>query len=89
MGKSASLTVEATGTSPVYKWFKNGKPVTDGTVYNGATKSTLQIENATADQSGRYWCEISNDKSPKKIPTSSQVNLDVSKLFIYKSSLNF
>ena len=76
-GKSASLTVETTGTSPVYKWFKSGKPLTDGTVYNGATKATLQIEKATVNQSGKYWCEVSNDKSPKKI--SAQVNLDVSK----------
>ena len=79
MGKSASLTVEATGTSPVYKWFKSGKPLTDSAVYKGTTKATLQIEEATVDQSGKYWCEVSNDESPKKVPTSSQVNLDVSK----------
>ena len=77
--KSASLAVEATGTSPAYKWFRNGVPLTDSSVYKGTTKATLQIEEATADQSGKYWCEVSNDKSPKKVPTSSQVNLDVSK----------
>ena len=82
VGKSASLTVEATGTSPAYKWFKSGKSLTDSTVYKGTTKATLQIEEATVDQTGRYWCEVSNDKSPKKIPTSSTVNLDVSKSVI-------
>ena len=81
VGKSASLTVEATGTSPVYKWFKSGKPLTDSTVYKGTTKSTLQIEEATVDQSGNYCCEVRNDKSPKKAPVSSEVSLDISKLY--------
>ena len=79
MGKTASLTVEATGTSPIYKWFRNGVSLTDSAVYNGTTKSTLCIEEATVDLTGKYWCEVSNEESPKKIPASSQMYLEVSK----------
>ena len=79
IGKSTSLTVEATGTNPVYKWFKSGKPLVESTFYKGTTKATLHIEEVTADLTGDYWCEVSNVKSPKKVPTSSQVFLDVSK----------
>ena len=79
MGKSASLTVEVTGTSPTYKWFRNDseEPLTDGAVYKGTTTATLHIEEATTELSGDYWCEVSNEISPKE--KSSSVHLDVSK----------
>ena len=79
MGKSASLTVEATGTSPTYKWFRNDseEPLTDGAVFKDTTTATLHIEEATAELSGNYWCEVSNEMSPKE--KSSSVHLDVSK----------
>ena len=82
IGKSASLTVEATGSKPVYKWFKSGKPLVESTFYKGTTKATLHIEEVTADLTGDYWCEVSNVKSHKKVPTSSQVYLVISKSII-------
>ena len=81
MGKSASLTVEVTGTSPTYKWFRNDseEPLTDGAVYKDTTKATLRIEEAITELSGNYWCEVSNETSPDTILKSPSVHLDVSK----------
>ena len=79
MGKSASLTVEVTGTSPVYKWFRGGVSLTDSTVYKGTTTATLHIKEATTELSGNYRCEVSNETSPDKILRSPTVHLDVSK----------
>ena len=78
MGKSASLTVEVTGTSPTYKWFRSDSevPLTGSAVYKGTT-ATLHIQEATTDLSGNYWCEVSNEISPKE--KSASVYLDVSK----------
>ena len=79
VGKSASLTVEVTGTSPTYKWFRNDseEPLTDSAVYKDTTTATLHIKEATTELSGNYWCEVSNEISPNK--KSSSVHLDVSK----------
>ena len=79
MGNSASLTVEVTGTSPTYKWFRNDseKPLTDSAVYKDTTTATLCIKEATTELSGIYWCEVRNEISPNK--KSSSVHLDVSK----------
>ena len=79
MGKSASLTVEVTGTSPVYKWFRSRVFLTDSAVYKGTTTATLHIEEATTELSGDYWCEVSNETSPDTILRSPTVHLDVSK----------
>ena len=79
MGKSARITVEVTGTSPTYKWFRNDSEehLTDSAVYKDTTTATLNIEGATAELSGDYWCEVSNEISPKE--KSSSVHLDFSK----------
>ena len=79
VGKSASLTVEITGTSPTYKWFRNDseEPLAESAVYKGTTTATLHIEEATTKLSGVYWCEVGNEISPKE--KSSSVHLDVSK----------
>ena len=79
MGKSASLTVEVMGTSPVYKWFRSRVFLTDRAVYKGTTTATLHIEEATTELSGDYWCEVSNETSPDTILRSPTVHLDVSK----------
>ena len=81
MRKSASLTVEVTGTSPTYKWFRNDskEPLTDSAVYKGTTTATLHIEEATTELSGDYWCEVSNETSPDTFLRSPRVHLDVSK----------
>ena len=79
MGKSATLTVEVTGTSPVYRWFRGGVSLTDSPVYKDTTTATLHIEEATTELSGDYWCEVSNETSPDTILRSPTVHLDVSK----------
>ena len=83
VGKSASLHVNATGLSPVYKWFRNKEPLTDSDVFKDTTTATLLIENATADVvSGEYWCEVSKEISGDEITRSPSVHLDVSKLIL-------
>ena len=79
MGKSASLTVKVTGTSPTYKWFRNDseEPLTDSTVYKDTTTATLHIKEAPAELSGNYWCEVSNEISSNE--KSALIHLDVSK----------
>ena len=79
VGKTASLIVEVTGTSPTYKWFRNNseEPLTDSAVYKGTTTAILHIEEATTELSGEYWCEVSSKISPNE--KSSSVHLDVSK----------
>ena len=79
VGKTASLTVEVTGTNPTYKWFGGGEPLIDSAVYKGTTTATLHIKEATAELSGNYWCEVSNLISPKEKSSSDSVHLDVSK----------
>lgn len=63
-GLSASLTVTATGTNPVYKWFRNGDLLTDSDCFTDTSTATLQIQKR--DRSGKYHCEISNEKSKRK-----------------------
>ena len=81
MGKCARVTVEATGTSPTYKWFRNDseEPLTDSPVYKDTSTATLHIEEATAELTGEYWCEVSNEISPNEKASSVSVHLDVSK----------
>ena len=84
-GKSASIAVKVEGDNPVYKWFmaRNNEVqhLTDNTVFQNTTTATLHIVNATADLvSGEFWCEVSNQISPKE--TSPSVKLDVSKLIM-------
>ena len=56
VGKSASLTVNVTGTSPTYKWFRNDseEPLSDSPVYKDTTKATLHNKEATAELSGNH-----------------------------------
>ena len=60
---SACLTVEAMGTSPVYKWFRNEVPLTDSADFKDASCPTLCINKA--DLSGKYRCEVSNTRSKR------------------------
>jgi sugar lactone lactonase YvrE len=55
-GNPASLTLTAFGTAPLnYQWYFNGTTAVDG-----GTNATLNFSNATTNQSGNYFCVITN-----------------------------
>ncbi len=51
-GKSATLTVGATGWQLAYRWKRNGKDV------SGGNKASLVIGNVNANTVGEYDCEV-------------------------------
>jgi len=54
-GATATLTVSATGTSPLYyQWYRNGAPVAD------ATEKSLRLANVTSADAGEYSVTVSN-----------------------------
>lgn len=55
LGESATFSVRATGTEPIfYQWFKDGAPI------RGANDPTYTIENATPNHAGFYTVEVTN-----------------------------
>ena len=72
-GSSATLSVNATGTSPSYQWYFNNTAIT------GATSSTYTIPVVTSSTAGSYYCVVSNAVS--SITTASaQVALNTTHL---------
>ncbi|HVL00055.1 MAG TPA: immunoglobulin domain-containing protein [Dongiaceae bacterium] len=68
-GSKASMSVIATGASPItYQWYKNGAAV------SGATANTLTYDNAVAGNAGSYHVVIKNG-GPSA--TSSTASLQV------------
>ena len=49
-----SLSVSATGNGLTYQWYK------DGVAIDGATSSTLDLENIQTTNAGSYYCIITN-----------------------------
>lgn len=66
-GNEAVFTVNASGTSLTYNWFKGAAPLTDGltipgSTIAGATTSTLSIQNpGTADISTAYTVRVTGN----------------------------
>ncbi|MEO5712844.1 MAG: immunoglobulin domain-containing protein [Luteolibacter sp.] len=54
LGGTASLSVGASGTAPVYQWLFNGKPLP------GQTAATLSFNNVTLGQAGNYSVTVTN-----------------------------
>lgn len=57
-----SFTATATGTGPfTYQWQEDMVDITDGTIYNGTTTSTLTLTNPTINLNGKsYRCIVRN-----------------------------
>jgi uncharacterized delta-60 repeat protein len=61
VGLNASLSVEASGTTPLtYLWKKDGVTVTDGGNVSGATTATLMFTGLTAANGGTYTVVVGN-----------------------------
>ncbi|MBS1780220.1 MAG: T9SS type A sorting domain-containing protein [Bacteroidetes bacterium] len=76
-GSSASMTVSAVGTGITYQWEVNTgsgfTPISNNTIYSGATSSTLTMSGVPATMNGyRYHCVITGICSPS-VTTTTQV----------------
>ena len=61
LGSNAVFTVAASGQTPLfYQWSVNGTNLTNSTHVNGATNSTLTIQQVVAPDAGRYQVVVSN-----------------------------
>ncbi len=69
VGGSTTLTVNADGEAPLsFQWYRDGVPV------DGATDSSLVLENASAEAAGSYSVVVTNSKGQV---TSNAVRVDV------------
>ena len=59
-GATASFSVAVAGTpSPLYQWYKNGLPLSNGGNVSGATASTLVLANVATADAGSYRAVVS------------------------------
>ncbi len=73
-GTLATFSVVASGTSPAYKWMKNGVVLSNGGNVSGATSATLNLASVSASDAANYSVIISNTAGNV---TSDIVNLTV------------
>ena len=60
-GKSALLGFQVTSLHPVqYEWRKNGRLLSDSSIYSGTTKSFLFINSADNNVQGQYECIVTD-----------------------------
>ena len=70
-GSNLMLSVDVDGTGNIYQWFYNSNPIAN------ASNSSLDLVDLQAEESGLYYCEISNPNVPNLILTSSPDSLKV------------
>jgi uncharacterized protein (TIGR02597 family) len=59
-GTSANFSVVASGTSPTYKWRKNGSALADVGNITGSSTATLTVSSATSSDVASYSVIVSN-----------------------------
>ncbi len=70
-GSNLMLSVDVDGTGNIYQWFYNSNPIAN------ASNSSLDLMDLQTEESGLYYCEISNPNVPSLILTSLPDNLKV------------
>ncbi len=70
-GSNLMLSVDVDGTGNIYQWFYNSNPIAN------ASNSSLDLMDLQTEESGLYYCEISNPNVPSLILTSSADTLTV------------
>lgn len=91
IGGTATFTIESAGVSglqgraPTCRWFRNGRPLTDGTwpdgvVVSGAATATLQLHNVQPSAAGSYTATLANalDTYDASVTTLTPANTAVS-----------
>ncbi len=68
-GGGVSLRVAAVATPPpYYRWFRNGAALEDGPGVTGADSHLLRLSDLRLEDSGNYFCQISNGISFSRSP---------------------
>ena len=63
-GETVTFTVEVDNTSGLtYQWYEVSTYEGEGTEIEGATESTLTIQNVTLDNAKYYYCKITNNSN--------------------------
>lgn len=76
LGSSATFTVTASGTEPLYfQWKHNGNSLTNDGNVSGATTPALTVNNLTAADAGNYLVTVTN--------AAGTTNSDAAKLTVY------
>ena len=91
-GKSALLGFQVTSLHPVqYEWRKNGRLLSDSSIYSGTTKSFLFINCADNNVQGQYECIVTDGQQQhtEKMhlslhPTDSEFNTYFSEVYVKK-----
>lgn len=71
----ATATSTPAGATLEYQWLHNGKMLSNGIKYQGATSAVLTINNVVAADTGLYWVQVSGPGNAAV--TSRQVSLTV------------
>lgn len=76
-GKSASVSVVASGTGLSYQWYSQAGPLSNGADVSGATEATLTLSNLGAAQAeaSPYFVRITGTCDPDNPVESTHVNL--------------
>ncbi len=70
-GDTITFGVAATGTSPTYRWRKNGTPLLDGGSLSGSLTDTLTISGITTLDAGTYDVIVSGTCEPDTSATAT------------------
>lgn len=61
-GAYSKFTAVVAGTTPMaFQWFKDARPLTNGSDYSGAQTNSLTINYAQKLDEGEYWLVVTND----------------------------
>lgn len=61
VGATVNFTNIVSGTQPFsYEWYKDGLPITTGTVTSNANSTVLTLSNVTTNDTGTYWVNVTN-----------------------------
>ena len=70
-GSSLNLTCKATGLPrPAISWYKDGQPVTRGSINRVNGISLLPLKNVQPHDQGEYWCEAENAEGWSRTSTT-------------------
>ena len=75
-GTSHTLTVTATGGNLSYVWIRDNDTLTNGPNLNGVNTASLEIIDATINESGRYWCSVTGFCGPTILTNAAEIKVD-------------
>ena len=59
-GNAVTFSIKAEGTNLKYEWWRNKTILKEVDHYRGVTTPRLSFTNARIEQSGQYYCVVSN-----------------------------